>query len=206
MRFVLLVEGHTEKALPAFLKRWLDPRLPQPVRITPIRFEGWRHYHKEVAKKVAINLSGKAGADVLGAVGLLDLYGPEIYPKDRKTAEQRREWAKDFFEKEVGHSRFRQHFAVHETEAWLLSDPGILPAEVARALPSRCRHPETVNFDEPPAKLLARLYREKLDRRYKKVIDGVNLFNDLAPDVAYEKCPNLKALLDDMLDLARGTI
>jgi hypothetical protein len=30
MKFVLFVEGYTEKkALPEFLKRWLDPRLSQ---------------------------------------------------------------------------------------------------------------------------------------------------------------------------------
>ena len=44
MKFVLFVEGHTEKAaLPAFLKRWLDPQLEQRVGLKPVRFEGWRH-------------------------------------------------------------------------------------------------------------------------------------------------------------------
>ena len=34
MKFVLFVEGYTEdKALPKFLKRWLDPRLGKPVGI-----------------------------------------------------------------------------------------------------------------------------------------------------------------------------
>ncbi len=60
-----------------------------------------------------------------------------------------------------------------------------------------------MNFDEPPGKLLGRLYQEKLGRSYKKVIDGTNLFQSLSPDRAYEKCPALKALLDDMLSLAK---
>jgi hypothetical protein len=202
LRFLLFVEGHTERALPAFLKRWLDPRLPQPVRITPVRFEGWRHYREEIAKKVALNLSGKNGADVVGAIGLLDLYGPDIYPAGKVHAEERREWAKSFFEGHVGHPRFRQHFAVHETEAWLLADPALLPVEVRRALPGKCSQPERVNFDEPPGKLLERLYREKLSRKYKKVIDGRDLLSRLQPETAYEKCPSLKLLLDDMLALA----
>ncbi|AUX46272.1 uncharacterized protein SOCE26_077770 [Sorangium cellulosum] len=42
MKIVLFVEGHTEKALPELLKRWLDPRLPQPIGIKIARFEGWR--------------------------------------------------------------------------------------------------------------------------------------------------------------------
>jgi hypothetical protein len=60
-----------------------------------------------------------------------------------------------------------------------------------------------VNFDEPPGKLLGRLYQENLGRGYKKVIDGTNLFQALSPDRAYAKCPALKALLDDMLSLAK---
>jgi hypothetical protein len=62
-----------------------------------------------------------------------------------------------------------------------------------------------VNFDEPPAKLLERLYKEKLHKGYKKVIDGANLFADLKPEVAYGKCPSLQRLMDDMLQLAGGS-
>lgn len=81
MKFVLFVEGHTErKALPEFLKRWLDARLPQRVGIKVVRFEGWRDYREEIAKKVELNLGGRAGADVIAGIGLLDLYGPKFYP------------------------------------------------------------------------------------------------------------------------------
>lgn len=38
---------------------------------------------------------------------------------------------------------------------------------------------------------------------YKKTVDGANLFADLDPAVAYEKCPHLKAMLDTLLSLAR---
>ncbi len=58
MRFVLFVEGAAEETLPAFLKRWLDPRLTRPIRITSVRFEGWGHYREEVAKKVAQSPGG----------------------------------------------------------------------------------------------------------------------------------------------------
>ncbi len=46
MNFALFVEGHTERAIPAFLKRWLDPRLSQPVGIKPVRFKGSGDYLK----------------------------------------------------------------------------------------------------------------------------------------------------------------
>lgn len=206
MKIVLFVEGHTEKkALPEFLKLWLDSKLSARIGIKTVRFEGWSEYYRDIAKKVHLNLSGRAGADVVGAVGLLDLYGPTFYPKDKSAAADRYAWAKDHLEKAVNHPQFRQHFAIHETEAWLLSDPTILPRPVAAALPGRAAKPETVNFDEPPAKLLERLYKEKLHKGYKKVIDGANLFADLKPEVAYGKCPSLQRLMDDMLQLAGGS-
>jgi hypothetical protein len=38
MKFILFVEGYTEdKALPQFLKKWLDPQLPNPVGIQTVR-------------------------------------------------------------------------------------------------------------------------------------------------------------------------
>ncbi len=198
MKLVLFVEGYTERALPAFFKRWLDPRLAQPVGIKVVRFEGWRNYVDEIARKVELNLSGRSGADVVGAIGLLDLYGPTFYPPHIVSVEERYAWAKQHLEAKVGAPRFRQHFAVHETEAWLLSDPGLLPKAVAAALPGRSSRPETVNFNEPPARLLERLYREKLQRNYKKVTDGANLFEKLAPEVALARCPYLKVLVEEM--------
>jgi hypothetical protein len=105
----------------------------------------------------------------------------------------------------VGHSRFRQHFAVHELEAWLLAAPTVLPADVAKALPGKCAWPESVNFDEPPAKLLERLYRAKLKRSYKKITDGADLFRRLDPEAAAAKCPQLRVLLDELLALAKGS-
>lgn len=177
MKIVLFVEGHTEKkALPEFFKRWLDPRLSEPVGIKVVRFEGWRDYDSEIATKVRLHLSGKTGVDVVAAIGLLDLYGPLFYPRGVSEPAERYVWAKEHFEARVNEPRFRQHFAVHETEAWLLSDRRLFPPEVAAALPGKCARPETVNFDEPPAKLLGRLYREKLRTTYKKTIDGANRF------------------------------
>jgi|ERR1700687_800706 len=204
MKFVLFVEGHTEKkALPDFLKRWLDPQLSQPVRIKIVRFEGWKEYVKDIKKKVALHLTGQTGADVIAAIGLLDLYGPTFYPTAKTDAESRRAWAKEYLETLVGDDRFRQHFAVHELEAWLLASAG-LPNAVRNALPGRCTQPEGINFDEPPAKLLERLYREKLKRNYKKTTDGTDLFRKLEPEAAQARCPYLKALLDDMLRFAKA--
>jgi hypothetical protein len=205
LKFLLLVEGATERALPDFLRSWLDSRLSQRVGIKPVCFGGWRDYYDGIARKVERSLAGKSGDDVIAAIGLLDLYGPTFYPPGRKGVAERYAWAKQHLEEKVAHPRFRQHFAVHETEAWLLSNPENLPHQVRKALPGKCSRPEDVNFDEPPAKLLDRLYRAKLNRRYIKTADGADLFEALQPEQAAGKCPYLRALLDDMLQLAQSS-
>jgi hypothetical protein len=204
VKFILFVEGYTEKyGLPAFLKRYLDPRLSQPVGIKPVRFDGWAELVKDAPRKSRMYLNDpKQKSDILAVIALLDLHGPTFYPSHTKSAASRFNWAKAHLEKEVGLDKFHQFFAVHEIEAWLLSDPGLFPLAVKKALPGIARSPEAVNFDEPPKKLLQRLYLEKARQTYKNVTHGEQLFKMLSPDVAYKKCPKLKALLDRMLELA----
>jgi Domain of unknown function (DUF4276) len=112
-------------------------------------------------------------------------------------------WAKNHFEREVGLDKFRLFFAVHEFEAWLLSQPDIFSGEVKSALLNKVARPETVNFTEPPAKLLDRIYMKQTKRNYKKTTYGKQLFAKLDPARAIAKCPYLKAMLDEMLILAK---
>jgi hypothetical protein len=204
MRFVLFVEGGTERALPSFLKRWIDPQLSQPVGIKPVIFTGWAELRREVAKRARMYLGGPGAGEIIAVVALLDLYGPNFYPAHLTTADERYVWAKHEIEKEVGQPRFRQFFAVHETEAWLLSQPQLFPNVVSRGFPGRAGQPETVNFTEPPSRLLGRLYKDNLHRTYKKIVDGKELFDRAEPEIAYNRCPRLKELLDEMLQMARN--
>lgn len=202
MKFVLFVEGHTEKVLPAFLKRWLDPRLEQPVAIQVVRFEGQAELIRDASQKANLYLNAPK-QDVIAVISLLDLYGAFLpYPSTITSTQERYEWAKQHLENKVNHPKFRQHFAVHETEAWLLSSLSIFPSDIQKGLTTKTQKPESVNFDEPPAKLLDRLYTSKTNRQYKKIVNGTNLFAKLDPQVAYEKCPYLKMMLDEMLRLA----
>jgi len=201
MKFVLFVEGHTEhKAVPAFLKRWLDQKLSEPVGIQSVRFEGWAELVKDAPNKAKLYLSEK---DVIAVVALLDLYGPTFYPDNMNTADERYEWAKRYLEEKVGQDKFFQFFAVHEVEAWLLSDPSIFPPSVETQIAKRSQFPEQVNNTKPPAKFLNDVYSKHEKRRYKKVVYGKNLLAKLDPHVAYGKCPHLKGLLDKMLKLAQ---
>lgn len=199
MKFVFFVEGHTErKCLPEFLKRWLDPKVPQRVGVQVVRFDGWGELIRDLPTKVPLYLKKQ---DVLAVVALLDLYGPTIYPAGMD-ARERRDWAKRKYEAQIADPRFKMHFATHETEAWLLSDPDLLPDKVKRALPGKAKHPETVNFDEPPSKLLDRLYQEKEKKRYLKVTYGADLFSRLDPELVRGVCPHFREMTDELLAIA----
>ena len=204
MRFILFVEGYTEdKTLPQFLKKWLDSRLTNPVGIRTVRFEGWPELVKDAPLKAKMHLNGPAKKDIVAVISLLDLYGPTFYPNKLTECKERYDWAKEYIEKRVNQPKFFQFFAVHEIEAWLFSQPDIFPVKVKKAFPKKIQNPETVNFNKPPTKLLESIYRLHTSRSYKKVVNGKELFGKLNPDVAYQKCPKLKELLDKMLELAQ---
>ena len=205
MNFILMVEGHTEeKGLREFLQRWLEQELSEKVGIKIVRFDGWSDLVKGAVSKTHWHLNNAQEKDnIIAVIALLDLYGPTFYPSDKITALERYGWAKAHMERQVGHPKFRQHFAVHETEAWLLSEPSIFPKGIQEALEDKYPAPEKVNSHNHPAKLLKELYKTRLKRAYIKTAEGKILFRKLSPRTAYNKCPSLKALLDEMLLLAK---
>lgn len=202
MKFILFCEGWTEdKALPEFLRRWLHAQFTERIGVKTVRFNGWKQLVDDAPKKAKLHL-GKA--DVIAVIGLLDLYGPTFYPPNKNTVSERYDWAKSHLESNVGLSSYRQHFAVQEVEAWILSQPDLLPPAVKKKLPGTARQPETVNFNEPPSYLLDRLYGEALKKKYKKVTNGSDLFSKLDPNVVHQKCPYFKRFCDDLIELANG--
>ena len=167
MKFVLFVEGHTEKAaLPQFLGRALNPHLPKPVGIQAIRFDGWRDYERRCANVATRQLHGRKAREIIALIGLLDLHGPHDVVRHTRNVTDPYAAAKAHFENIVGLDIFRQHFAVHEVEAWLLADPEIHDGRVRSALQRHARNPESVDHDAPPSTVLNRAYKARLDRDY----------------------------------------
>ena len=206
MKFIFLVEGHTEqKGLPRFFKKWLDPQLRQPVGIKIRNLGGCSQFIREVSQQAQAELARqKINNDLIAVIGLLDLYGPQgFYPSNLIAVEDRYRWGKQYFEKQVNHPGFRMYFAVHEVEAWLLSRPDLFPRDIAKRLSEKAHHPEMVNFDEPPAKLLDNLYYTHLKRHYDKVLNGGDLFQVLDPQEVHHKCPYFGAMMNDLLIMAR---
>lgn len=204
MRIVLFVEGHTEKqVLSPFLKKWLDVRVSRPLRIDCRQLGGVANYRKDVASRVRM-VTGEPGAPKLICVaGLLDLHRAGFeYPRACRSARDRASWAAKEIQATVANPIFRQFFAVHELEAWLLSDSTIFRPPVQAAVRA-IAHPEEVDDTAPPAKWLDNQYRKQLKQSYKKTTDGRRFFSQLDPDVAATKCPHLKELLDALLTLAK---
>jgi hypothetical protein len=203
MKFVLLVEGETEaRVLPDFFSRWLTPQLSKKVGFQADNFGGSGHFQRGYVQKANKYLSSPAANEIIAVIGIVDLFGLE-FPASCGSLRERYDWASKTFEERVRHSKFRMFFAVHETEAWILGVPAVLPKEVRDALPKTAKDPESVNFNEPPAKLLNRLYQDKLNRRYKKIVDGANLFRALDPREVEEKCRHLRKMLHALLAMAR---
>ena len=209
MKFVLLVEGATEKkSISAFIKRWLDRRLSQRVGIQLVNLTGFGNFKKKASKKAHMHLNGSEKDQIIAVIGLLDLYGPQFsdfYPPDKTSVERRYEWAVSYFQTKVNNPKFLMFFAVHDFEAWLFSQPEKLPQTLQTELPGDLKPPEAINFNKPPAKLLDEPYRRAYrNKGYKKTVDGPKLFQNLDPVVAYEKCPYLKTMLDQMLELVQN--
>ena len=95
MKFLLFVEGQTEKrSIADFIKGWLDPRLNRPIGISVIQFKGFGEYLKEIKERVELHLSSKNEQEIIATLGLLDLYGPTIFPAELSPS-QKAVWGKD---------------------------------------------------------------------------------------------------------------
>lgn len=133
-RIGLFVEGDTEcgdarqSTLPVFFHKWLDPQLSADARVglTAVKFQGVSNYLDDLSQKVALYLDE---GRVNFVVGLVDLYGlppGHIDLSKFSTVTDKVSAARDDINGLVGkpyRDRFRQHFAVHEVEAWLLEYP-----------------------------------------------------------------------------------
>ena len=207
-QIALFVEGDTEwggsgqATLSKFFHNWLDPQMPKGSRIgiKVVKFQGVSNYLDDLATKLALHLDEGTAKFVFG---LVDLYG---IPSNRidltrcttvaaKVTEARKQ-IRALVPRQY-QNRFRQHFAVHEVEAWLLAYPEKWPANIRNQITKK--PPEEVNFAEPPAKFLKRL----LGGRYKKTVMAKNIFPFVDPGIAIGKCPHLARLANDMLEVAR---
>lgn len=88
--------------------------------------------------------------------------------------------------REAGHKKFKMFFAVHETEAWLLSQPELFPQKVRGRIEKHRARPEAVNLQGDD-----RWIRSLFQSRSRSRIRLLSI---------------LHRMLDTMLDLAKNAI
>jgi hypothetical protein len=100
VKFALFVEGYTERAaVPAFLKRWLDPKLSHPAAVVPVNLLGSGGYLSTFAQRAKRDLGS---GQLIAVVGLLDLYGAKLPFPQNLTTDSKYAWAEAELEKQVG--------------------------------------------------------------------------------------------------------
>ncbi len=212
MRFVLFVEGDTERlGLPSFFGRWLDRRSAAGAKVgmKVVTLRGLGVFQTKIKRRAEEYLTGKMSGKTVAAFGLLDLHGlqhgdffdgaPKAAQSGLPSVESRVRFGTEKMERLVGLERFHMFFAVHEIEAWMLSQPEIL-APADKYLGRNVDTPEAINFDNPPSKVLHTAYSRAFKQSYLKTINGPALLEKLDVDIAYEKCPNLARMFDTMAD------
>lgn len=138
-RIALFVEGDTERALPLFFHRWLDPQLPVTgkVGIRAVKFKGIANYLDDVATKTELYITQRKANFVVGVVDLYGLPSARINLSGYSTLKDKviaaRQYIRGLLPAQL-RPYFRQHFAVHETEAWLLAYPLEWPPKIRSAI------------------------------------------------------------------------
>lgn len=195
MKIVLLAEGDTERAAREHLKRFLDGRAGSKAKVglqTSI-FDGGLD-EKGVRGRAQLFL---ADDTVLGVIALTDLY-PQWRGGPEEAKRTIRSWLPD-------DPRCHVHVAKHDFEAWLLHgwQAIIKQSGVASNPKPWGKHPENINHNNPPAHRLWELFQQgKPPRKYKKPIDGKKLFERLNLEEVGAVCPEFKAFLNTLLQLA----
>jgi hypothetical protein len=201
---VLLCEGETETlATELFLRRQFEADGLKSIALQPINLKGKLGDIGDFTRRY------RSDTRVAAVFTLVDLYGlpvPNIATvaslEDKVSAA--RAWLREQVREDADF--FHPHVSVHELEAWFLAE--------GQALSKRLEHPklrpdrqaERKNFDNPPNKRVDALFRQHLKHEYRKIIDGKPLLSELSHDAVIETCEFSRALYDDLVAVARGTL
>jgi hypothetical protein len=191
---VLLVEGETEMALKAVLKRFLDQRATehgQPhVRLRTRKIKNMNR--DSLGRQIRLESQARENTAV---VGLLD-----VFPRFEHANA-----AKSFLveaARRAGVTRgFYAHAAQYDVEAWLLPYWDDICRRIGIRQGQPASNPEEVNGINPPAHRLRELYR-RAKRDYTKTTEMPILLADKDLTIAANACPEFKSLLNTLLDLS----
>jgi len=195
MRIVVLCEGKTEKVLKPALSEWLGEHLPK----TGTGIDAKPVHHKLVGAKfrrqVELNC---ARNDVLGVIGLTDVYG--VFESGVQAKEALREAVAGCNHVE----KFWGHVAQFELEAWIMPFWDDIAKSIGVKAKKPGEKPEEINHEKPPSKHLKELFRRAKQprRNYDKVRHAWQWLTAKNLQTAAESCPELRAFLNSILKLA----
>ncbi|MBI1929828.1 DUF4276 family protein [Candidatus Poribacteria bacterium] len=195
-KIMIYCEGDTEEDN---LKPLLD-RYTEECRLQIRNLGGVGQVKRKIGAVTENQLRPQTG--VIAVFALVDLYGSGFDTVAKVKADLRRRVPPEY------RDRFHPHVAVHEIEAWIFAVPQVLNEWLGTTI-KPFPNPETINLQNPPAKLL-----EELTRRHKqskvptKRVMAQRLFAKISSQEAYvneiySKCKHFKAFVDDLRQTAR---
>ena len=199
MRISLIVEGKTEvtfrDALRRFLELQLAGRMP---KLDFVPQDGRIPTGPKLRRLVERLLAGQRPADAV--IALTDVYtGTREFEDATDAKAQMRAWVEN-------ERHFHPHAAQHDFEAWLLPYWSTIQRLAGHNKSKPPGEPESVNHSKPPSRHIAELFRAGTRRdAYSKVRDAKRILRDVSLLDAAHTCPELRALLNTILELCGGT-
>jgi hypothetical protein len=199
LKITILVEGETERAFMPHLRAFLTPRLTGRMpRLDAFPYHG-RIPKGDKLRRIVENAlrAGRPPADAV--IALSDVYtGTQDFQDAADAKKKMREW--------VGpNDRFFPHAAQYDFEAWLLPFWDAIQNLAGHNKTAPPGSPESVNHQRPPSVRIREIFRIGTRREdYVKPRDAGRLLQDKDLAVAAASCPELKALINRILELCGG--
>ena len=200
MKISILIEGDTERVFIPVVRSFLSVRLQGEMpRLDPVICDGRIPKEDKLRRMVVNLLSGREASDAV--IALTDVYtGTNDFIGADDAKKKMLAWVEN-------EPRFYPHVALHDFEAWLLPYWPEIQKLAGSTRQSPGPHPETINRDNPPAHRIAEIFRTgTVGRKYVKPRDALRILKNADLSVSANACPELKALLNTILQLCGETI
>ncbi len=196
MKISLIVEGQTEKAFVPTLRDFLRPLIPRETALIlhPVPQNGRIPRDAKLNRIVERLLHfGRNPADYVIAL-------TDVYPDYSNAAE-----AKSVLHQSVqNQARFYAHAAQYDFEAWLLPYWSRIQriAGVNQSAPGN--NPESINGNNPPSNRIKEVFRRGQGNYYTKSLHAPRILQGQDLNIAVERCPELKSLVNTILHICGG--
>jgi hypothetical protein len=196
MKIAILVEGETEQAFKQILIRFLKTRLTN--KMPKLKFYPFRGRIPKGNKLKRIVNNYLRVHDAV--IALTDVYtGTTDFTNAYDAKRKMSQW--------VEHTEnFYPHVACYDFESWLIPYWNDIQKIAGHNKSKPTGQPETINHHKPPAFHVKEIFElGKCRSSYKKPRDGMRILKDKDLLIAINACPELKAFLNTILRLSRGT-